>query len=200
MSGALPTTYNFAVIDFESVDERVIKTRAHSGRVFRKYIGGHFFRMTLTYPTLAKEEYEEIYAFLNSQQGQYDVFTVTVQDKNTPRGVATGTPLVNGASQTGKSIVTDGWTASVTNIMRAGDLIKFAGHTKVYMVDSDVNSNASGQATIAITPALVVSPADNEAITVSNVPFTVTRTSGIQSYSGRAGNLYELTFQCEENY
>jgi hypothetical protein len=38
-----------------------------------------------------------------------------------------GTPLVNGASQTGASLVTDGWTASAANRLKAGDSFTIAG-------------------------------------------------------------------------
>ncbi len=41
-----------------------------------------------------------------------------------PRGAATGTPLVKGASQTGNTLTTDGWTTGVTGILKAGDWIQ----------------------------------------------------------------------------
>jgi hypothetical protein len=37
-----------------------------------------------------------------------------------------GTPLVNGASQTGASLVTDGWTASAANRLKKGDIFTIA--------------------------------------------------------------------------
>jgi hypothetical protein len=104
------------------------------------------------------------------------------------KGVATGTPLANGTDQTGSSIVTDGWTASTTGILKEGDIITFAGvygvnplnkqstgELKQFVVTADVNSDASGNATIPISPAIVASGnyqnvtaavADNAAITV----------------------------------
>jgi len=104
-------------------------------------------------------------------------------------GVATGTPLVNGASQTGASLITDGWTNSQTGILKAGDLLTIAGVfavnpvTKValsrlqtFVVTADANSGSStGPATLSIYPSIVTSgttqtvsasPADNAAITV----------------------------------
>jgi hypothetical protein len=102
-------------------------------------------------------------------------------------GTATGTPLINGASQTGSSIITDGWTASVT-ILLQGDVIQFAGVNAVnpmsyqstgqlqdFVVTADVTSDGSGNATIPVYPALTTSgqlqtvtgsPANNAAITV----------------------------------
>jgi len=105
------------------------------------------------------------------------------------KGVATGTPLVNGASQTGASLVTDGWTNSVTGILKTGDIFTIAGVYHVnpiskastgvlqqFVVTDDANSGAStGPATLAISPSIVTSgayqtvsgsPADDAAITV----------------------------------
>lgn len=108
-------------------------------------------------------------------------------------GLLGGTPLVNGAGQTGTSLVTDGWTAS-TLILNRGDVIQLGtGATGVYAVNpqsrastgrlqdfvvtADVTSDGSGNATIplgtAITPAgqfqtTNTTAADNTAIYVFN--------------------------------
>lgn len=114
-------------------------------------------------------------------------------------GVATGTPLVNGGSQNvtydsvkdtyQQTLVTDGWTNSVTGILKAGDVFTIAGVFAVnsvtkatlpflrqFTVKADANSGAStGPATLTISPPIITSgsqqtcsaaPADNAAITV----------------------------------
>jgi hypothetical protein len=114
-------------------------------------------------------------------------------------GVATGTPLVNGANQNvtyaaslntyTQSLITDGWTNSVTGILKAGDIFTIAGVYAVnpvskatqpflrqFVVTADANSGAStGPATLTISPPIITSgaqqtcsaaPADNAAITV----------------------------------
>lgn len=91
-----------------------------------------------------------------------------------PNGIGGGTPLVNGASQTGDSIITDGWSFTVTNVVRAGDVLKFAGDNIVYMVRDDANSDGAGNATINITPNLRVSPANNAVITRTGVAYRIT--------------------------
>lgn len=89
---------------------------------------------------------------------------------STPLGVATGTPLMNGASQTGRTIATDGWTNSVTGIVKAGDFFSLgsAGSTRLHQVVQDANSNGSGQANLEIWPRLRSSPADNAPLTFVN--------------------------------
>ncbi len=78
------------------------------------------------------------------------------------RGTGAGTPLVNGANQTGNSIVTDGWTASAAGVLLEGDMIQV--RNQLVMVTADVSANGSGQATISVTPAVRIAPADNSAI------------------------------------
>ena len=114
-------------------------------------------------------------------------------------GVATGTPVVNGASQNvtyvtakdtwSQSLVTQGWTNSITGILKAGDTFTIAGvnmvnpNTKadtgrlqVFTVLADANSGATtGPATLTISPPIITSgafktvtaaPANGAAITV----------------------------------
>ena len=116
----------------------------------------------------------------------------TYGDQNVYRhtvGVNTGTPLVNGASQTGTSLITDGWTNDTTGILKKGDVFTIAnvnsvnpvnkvntGNLQQFVLTADANSGATtGPATLAILPAITTtgpyqtvnaSPADNAAITV----------------------------------
>jgi hypothetical protein len=99
-----------------------------------------------------------------------------------------GTPLVNGASQTGSSLITDGWTAAAAARLKKGDIFTIAGVFAVnpqsrqstgklrqFVVTADTSSDGAGAATIPIYPAMTASgayqtitaaPADNAALTV----------------------------------
>lgn len=96
-------------------------------------------------------------------------------------GVATGTPLVNGASQNvtyatakdswSQTLNTDGWTNSTTGILKAGDTFTIAGVNSVhpgtkestgrlqtFTVLSDANSGAStGPAALTVSPPIITS-------------------------------------------
>jgi hypothetical protein len=76
---------------------------------------------------------------------------------NTP---SYGTPLVNGASQTGSTLNADGFSAAP----QVGDTFTIAGVNLIYTVLS-TPTLSSGAAAISINPALDSSPADNAAIT-----------------------------------
>tara|TARA_R100001463_G_scaffold31243_1_gene70686 strand:+ start:4595 stop:6778 length:2184 start_codon:yes stop_codon:yes gene_type:complete len=71
-----------------------------------------------------------------------------------------GTVLVNGASQSGSSLVVDGLDATP----QIGDIFKIAGVDLIYTLTA-TPTVTSGGATLAIDPALDSSPADNAAIT-----------------------------------
>jgi hypothetical protein len=84
-----------------------------------------------------------------------------------PNGAGGGTPLVAGASEAGSTIDTDGWSFTVTGVVKSGDVIKIAGLNQLFRITADANSDGAGLATLSINPPILVgsSPADNAAIT-----------------------------------
>ena len=108
-------------------------------------------------------------SFLTKLKGQANSFYGYDPKRVTAQGNAGGTPLVNGASQTGNSLITDGWTNSITGILKAGDMIAFdttAGR-ELKMITADANSDGSGNCTLSIEPAIRVSPANNATVIVA---------------------------------
>jgi hypothetical protein len=196
MSGTFPTSPAFNSLNVQSIQPTFI-SRTISGRRQARQIGGQFFRMTATFPPMTRAQFAPINAFVLKQRGQYESFQVVPPVLNAGLGSPAGTPLINGADQTGRSVVTDGWNNSIT-IFKAGDYLKFANHDKVYTVVTDATSNGSGQSTITIEPALITSPANDSAITYTSVPFTVALTSGIQEFSTGTTGLFEFDLDLEE--
>ncbi|MFH1984119.1 MAG: hypothetical protein ABIL58_19950 [Pseudomonadota bacterium] len=173
MSGTFPTTPAPSKVSIESFYPTFVSTAHNQSRQVSQR-GGHRWFLTLDFPKgLTRAELAPIFAFLVAQRGQYDTFTYTPPVVDDPRGSVSGTPLVDGASQTGRTIATKGWTASQTGIVLAGDFIRFAGHNKVYMITANADSDGSGEADISIDPALLASPVNEAVITVTDVPFTV---------------------------
>lgn len=113
-------------------------------------------------------------------QMDQNVFTFTTG----PRG---GTPLVNGASQTGATLITDGWTAAAANRVKKGDRFTLpsvnhvnpsnyqsTGSLQQFLITADGDSSGAGALTLNISPSITltgaeqtvdVSPADNAALT-----------------------------------
>jgi hypothetical protein len=95
-------------------------------------------------------------------------------------GAYGGTPVVNGAGQTGSALVTNGWTASVTGLLNLNDVFTIAGVYAInpqnlkstgvlqnFVVTSTANSDSGGNSTIGIYPPITTSGAYQ---TVSNSP------------------------------
>jgi hypothetical protein len=85
-----------------------------------------------------------------------------------PYATRLGTPLVDGAAQTGNSLATDGWEPGIT-VMRAGDYLSYdtaTGRSLHIVTDAEVRSDGLGRASIGIEPPIRSAPADNAAIEV----------------------------------
>lgn len=94
-------------------------------------------------------------------------------DQNIPTqtiGLLGGTPAVNGAGQTGTSLITNGWTASITGVLQPGDNITIAGvyavnpqsrqstgSLKDFVVQAVASSSGGGAATLTLMEAIVPS-------------------------------------------
>lgn len=102
-------------------------------------------------------------AFLMQLRGQSGRFYMYNMARPAPRGTAPGTPVVSGASQTGTTINTSGWTPSQTGILKVGDLFGIGGELKM-VVSAEVNSDAGGLATITFEPPIRTSPTDATAV------------------------------------
>ncbi len=99
-----------------------------------------------------------------------------------------GTPTVNGAGQTGASLVTQGWSNSIATLLNVGDVFTIAGVFAInpqsrqstgslmnFVVTTTASSSGGGASTLAISPAITTtgayqnvsnSPANSAAITV----------------------------------
>ena len=109
-----------------------------------------------------------------------------------PRGTIAGTPLVNGASQTGNTLAIDGCTAGTT--LLAGDCFSVNGEFK--MVTDDATANGSGQMTLTFEPPLRESPADNAALTVDHPTVACMLQEDVTKWITKPGvrSDFELTF------
>lgn len=119
---------------------------------------------SLSWPALSGDDLANIRAFL-AQAAKGGMRFLLPNYAYASRGVLTGAPLVNGAGQSGLTLVTKGWTISITGIVKAGDLLQLATG-QLLIATADANSNASGNTTLAVEPALRTSPADSSVITV----------------------------------
>ncbi|MBO0358625.1 hypothetical protein J0X19_11770 [Hymenobacter sp. BT186] len=101
-------------------------------------------------------------------------------------GTQGGTPLINGAGQSGASLITDGWSPGAT--ITAGTVITISGaqavhpetkvaypYLKQFVVTADVTADGGGNATLAINPPIAATtPKQNvSAALVDNAAITL---------------------------
>lgn len=129
-------------------------------------------RWTETYPAFyaSSDAGRELLAWLNYARNGMVAFDVVHQLHLTHKGSGGGTVRVKGASQTGTSLVTDGWTGG-NPVIKAGSLIKVAGVPFVQDVVVDSPNLSGTTTTLTISPGIFQggAPADNAIITYTGV-------------------------------
>jgi hypothetical protein len=197
MSGAFPTSPSFRTLNFQNNRPALIN-QSMSGRRAVRQIGAQYFSFGVSMPPLNQSNAMDIFAFLQKQKGSFETFTIQLPTQN--RGADksnTSVKVVGAHNATDNTISLDGFTVSTTGVLKAGDLIKFS-HGKVYMVQSDINSDGSGAATVTIEPNLVETLADNEAVIMNQPSFTVYLPSEEILYATDPTGFYSISFDVRE--
>jgi hypothetical protein len=152
----------------------------------------------------AKSHFEQTIvkeALKSNYLGRYsniDTFR-SIHIKDHTGGLFAGTPLVDGASQTGATLNVKGFTASTT--IKDGDIFTIAdvydinpinkqvyGYLKQFVVTADATADGTGDAALSISPSIVTSgggqnvsagPAGDAALTLVTGASTAAGTSGL---------------------
>jgi len=188
---------------------------SESGKTQARRHGGQRFELTIEHPPQTKAEFMPNWAFLRSQQGRDQSFTITLPDKSTPLGAVTGSPKTQAAIARGTSqLAINDLAYSTTDVFYAGDMINF-NHSKAYKIVSRVDSGAqdllttyagdplttyaadelqtaeSGQAVVTIFPPLIEDVAAGVAIQYgANFTMTVKQKNDVQEYNVAPPNIY----------
>ena len=197
MSGAFPiSNAKFRTLGIKSMQDTII-SKSVSGKKLARQIDNQRFAFTIEIITGKRSDvYGELMAFIIKQRSGKENFTIVPPEVEDSRGTASGTP--NGTASAGATSITLGGTG--TGTLKAGDVIKFASHDKVYMVVADQSDISTGSLTIE--PPLTTSITNSD-IQYDNVPFTVFLTNDVQEFgvvgSDKDGNLlYQYEFDVEE--
>lgn len=129
--------------------------------------GGLRWRVMYTYTALRNDDRADVLGTLAALRSQANRVRIKVYD-NPKRGNYGGTPLVNGGSQSGSSIILDG-CGTVSNWIRKGDYfsIDVNGEHELKMCTAD-KSSSGGAITIDFEPRLRASPLNNAAVFVED--------------------------------
>ena len=197
MSGTFPTTIKPSSLSLQDVRPNLINQSVSGKRVTRKY-GSQYYLLDISLPPLSKNDAMDVFAFLKKQQNSFDKFDFTYPITNRGANISQTDIVVNGSHSVGdNTIALSGFDNSTSNVLKAGDLIKFANHTKIYMVEADLTSDSSGNATVTISPSIIATLANSEAVTVDQPNFKVYLDSDVL-YTTDASGLFLITFSLRE--
>jgi hypothetical protein len=127
---------------------------------------GTAWDISFTINLLNRAQAEEYNAFILKLRGRTGTFTMFVPGSETPRGVVTGSPAVNGASQTGEDLNVNNLPLSTADVFKAGDFIQIetGANARLYKILDDVSSDGAGEATLLLAPKITVAHPDTTAI------------------------------------
>jgi hypothetical protein len=179
MSGTYPTSPEFRSMNFSS-EQKTKTSTTDSGKIFSTQVDGQKFKFSATYPPMSRSDFAPVLAFIMKQRTQKETFQISLPDLKNAKGNVSGSVLVKNAHTAGDTTIT---VDAMTGTLKAGDFVKFAGDTKVYMVVSDVTADGSNEATLTIEPPLRSAISDNASVTYDGVEFTVRLTNDLQQFS-----------------
>ncbi len=198
-----PTQTGIAAVEITATD---VVSISESPFTFSQQVVRHAgarWSATITIPPVKRSDSEYWNSFLLRLRGQFGTFLLGDPNGATPRGSAAsaaGTPVVNGASQTGNELNIDGLPASAVGYLRAGDYIQLgsAASARLYKVLEDVDSNSSGEATLNLWPDLRSSPADGAAVTVSGAKGVFRLSNNEAVWTINNAGFYSISFAAVE--
>ena len=197
MAGTFPISNSqFSTMGIRTSQDTII-TITDSGKKLSRQIDGQRFGFTAQIITAKRSDvYGELMAFIMKQRSRKENFTIVPPEVSNARGTVSGTPT--GTASAGDTSITLGGSGSGT--LKAGDMIKFENHSKIYMVVEDQSDISTG--TLTIEPPLINAISSTNII-YDNVPFTVYLTNDIQEFgvvgADKDGNaLYQFEIDVEE--
>jgi len=195
------TTYSFpSITPSSSTFELVTNTRTYRSPLTNavQTVGrrGSLWRATLQFNNLTGADRAAMQAFVTKLNGQEHRFNLH-DHSFTRRGTGGGTLRVNGANQSGASLVCDGATASVTNYLREGDYVSFGN--ELHLITADSNSDGSGNVTLSIAPPIRKSPADDTAIDYTSPVSGVFMLASPASWSNQPGVFSSFSIEAIED-
>ena len=144
MSGTYPASPEASSIKISSLKFNLM-SESLSGRRQVRGIGGQRWALTASYNPMTRADFMPVFAFVVAQNGQFETFTFVPPIVGSTAGTGTGTVTTNTSVAIGATTVS---LTGLTGSLKAGDYVKFANHTKIYMLVAD----RVGAGTVAIQP------------------------------------------------
>jgi hypothetical protein len=203
-NSTLPTTVKFQSINFQQLDN-VSVTTTTSGRTVRVSNSTTLWTAQLQMTAYTVADFKAIQAFIAQLRGSLNDFYVVLPSISDFSGTTTGSVSLQvqantDAGATSVEVITD--TGELT--LKAGDVVSFSNHNKVYMITQDcvgVGSSAgdsAGGKTLQITPPLVEAVTTSHTVAYDNVAFLMIALSSPFEYNYNVDGTVNFTIEVRE--
>ena len=134
---------------------------------------GQEWKLRLTLPEkMSQAEASEFQAFVLSMNGVEGTCHISPQDRKTPRGVGTGTPVVDGAGQLPRQnqLNVRGLTSDTVGILKKMDFLQLGTGLNVHLhaLLEDADTDASGKTTLTLWPNIRETPNDGDPVIINS--------------------------------
>lgn len=159
---------------------------------------------TLSYKNRKGWDSRPLLGFLVDLGGPVGRFYFPVSAKFPRQGVGGGTPVVDGANQTGRTLAIRGASANVTGWLKKDDYFHFDGSTgqrQLVKLTADASTNSSGETILHFTPPIRVSPVDGATVEIDSPAAKMRVTDDNQAMMTYSpGDLANTSFQFVESF
>lgn len=162
--------------------------------------GGKIWQADVDLPPMQVAEAAAWRAFKLKLNGRAGTFLMGDPAYAGPRGTMAGTPVVDGAGQSGQSLAIRGLTPSATSVLLAGDYLQLGtgATSRLHMNLTDADADGAGEAELDLWPDLRESPADGAAI-VTAEPVGVWRMADAAMAWDAEPLVWGFSFSCVED-
>lgn len=170
-----PASFGISAVDWGAFSNDAYALNPWSLQLNKQIFGGRMWRGTLTIRPQSGVNGRKLSAWLASLKrsgANAGTFFLGDPSASLPKGSARdtpGTPLVNGASQTGEALNIDGLPFSATGYLLPGDYIQVGTgiSSRLKKVLDQVDSDGAGLATVNVWPPITIAPSNGSSVVVS---------------------------------
>lgn len=164
---------------------------------------GQMWQADVSLKSMKRSDAEQWVAWLISLRGQYGTFLLGDPVGCTPRGLAAtlaGTPIVNGADQTGGTLNISGASRNKTGWLKAGDYIQIGTglNSRLHKILTDTDTDSNGNCTVDLWPHIRTAPSNQASIITSDTKGLFRLASNETSWSVNEIAVYGITFGAVE--
>lgn len=156
---------------------------------------GSWWSAQFDLPVMTRAQAEVWIAWLIALNGRSGSFLFGDPAGTAPLGTAGGSPIVNGAGQTGKTLAISG----LTGVLKAGDYFH-VGSGLTQRLYKNLTDQGPGSVTLDIFPRLRESPANAAPLTLTNAQGVFALDVNEAAWSIDAAKLYGLSFSAMERF